>query len=234
MQRGDPHYMTVPIGIKGIREGLLITLDEGEWGEVFPALLDHLDTKPDFFLGAKAFIRLGPQPLFVADLAKLRSELADRGISLRAVISEVPATISAAQSLGLEIALPASETRDIPIDSALTGTEAVLARQTLRSGNSIQYPGHVVIIGDVNPGAEIVAGGSVVVWGRLRGTVHAGAQGDESAVVCALDLAPMQLRIAGRIAISPTRQGEPRPEMAVLRDGVLHAELWKPLPSAKG
>lgn len=220
--------MTVSIGVKGIREGLLVTLDDGEWSEVFPALLNHLDAKPDFFKGATAFVRLGSQPLFVADLAKLRSELADRGVGLRAILSELPATISAAQSLGLEIALPASETRDVPLVSVLNGTEAVLARQTLRSGNSIQYPGHVVIVGDVNPGAEIIAGGSIVVWGRLRGTVHAGAQGDETAVVCALDLAPMQLRIAGRIATSPPRKGDPKPEMAMLREGNLHAETWKP------
>jgi septum site-determining protein MinC len=220
--------MTVSIGVKGVREGLLITLDDGEWGEVFPALLDRLDSKPDFFAGAAAFVRLGSQPLFVADLAKLRSELADRGVALRAILSDLPATISAAQSLGLEIALPASETRDVPLDSVLNGTEAVLVRQTLRSGNSIQYPGHVVVLGDVNPGAEIIAGGSVVIWGRLRGTVHAGAQGDETAMVCALDLAPMQLRIAGRIATSPPRHGEPRPEMATLHEGNLHAEPWKP------
>jgi septum site-determining protein MinC len=220
--------MAVSIGVKGIREGLLITLDEGEWSEVFPALLNHLDAQPDFFQGATAFVRLSSQPLHVADLAKLRGELADRGVSLRALLSDQPATISAAQSLGLEVALPASETRDVPLETALNGTEAVLARQTLRSGNSIQYAGHVVVIGDVNPGAEIIAGGSVVVWGRLRGTVHAGAQGDESAVVCALDFAPMQLRIAGRIATSPPRQGEPHPEMALLREGQLHAEPWKP------
>jgi septum site-determining protein MinC len=220
--------MTVSIGVKGIRDGLLISLDDGDWPDVLPALLNHLDAKPDFFQGATAFVRLGGQALYVVDLAKLRNELSDRGVLLRAVISEQPATISAAQSLGLETALPASETRDIPLDSALTGTEAVLARQTLRSGNSIQYPGHVVIVGDVNPGAEIIAGGSVVVWGRLRGTVHAGAQGNENAVVCALDLAPMQLRIAHRVATSPPRTGDPRPEMALLRDGVLHAEPWKP------
>jgi septum site-determining protein MinC len=56
--------------------------------------------------------------------------------------------------------------------------------------------------------------------------VHAGAAGDESAVVCALDLAPAQLRIAGQIALSPERKGDPKPEVARIRDGQLVAEPW--------
>jgi septum site-determining protein MinC len=84
----------------------------------------------------------------------------------------------------------------------------------------------VVVIGDVNSGAEIVAGGSVIVWGRLRGVVHAGCHGDETAVVCALELAPMQLRIAGEIAISPKKQPRSQPEVARIQDGHLAAEPW--------
>jgi len=86
---------------------------------------------------------------------------------------------------------------------------------------------HVVVIGDVNPGAEITAGGNVIVWGRLRGVVHAGAGGDEEAVVCALDLAPTQLRIAGHIAVSPERRKDPGPEIARIREGQLIADTWK-------
>jgi septum site-determining protein MinC len=82
------------------------------------------------------------------------------------------------------------------------------------------------VIGDVNPGAQIIAGGNVVVWGRLRGLVHAGAEGDESAVVCAMDLAPTQLRIAGHIAIPPQERGEPRPEIAFVKNGEVVAEEW--------
>ncbi len=85
----------------------------------------------------------------------------------------------------------------------------------LRSGGRVIFEGNVVVMGDVNPGAEIVAGGSVIVWGRLRGVVHAGAQGDEKAVVCALELAPTQLRIAGEIAVSPKKQGKSQPEVAM-------------------
>jgi septum site-determining protein MinC len=74
----------------------------------------------------------------------------------------------------------------------------------------------------------VIATGNVVVWGRLRGVVHAGAEGDEQAVICALDLAPLQLRIAGQIAITPQRKGKLQPEMAHIKDGQVVAEVWNP------
>jgi septum site-determining protein MinC len=104
----------------------------------------------------------------------------------------------------------------------------LIARRTLRSGQQLRHPGSITIIGDVNPGAEIVAGGDIVVWGKLRGTVHAGAMGNETAVVCALDLAPTQLRIAQYIARSPEgRRRKPAPEVARVRNGKIVAESWE-------
>jgi septum site-determining protein MinC len=157
-------------------------------------------------------------------------------MSLWAVISESDATIEQAMSLGLETAL-ASPQATGPSDEenarAASGENgAMLVRRTLRSGQSLHHPGHVVVIGDVNPGAEIVAGGDVVVWGRLRGIVHAGASGDEGAVVCALALAPMQLRISRHIARSPGSELDQKyssgfaPEVASVQDDQIVVELW--------
>jgi septum site-determining protein MinC len=58
--------------------------------------------------------------------------------------------------------------------------------------------------------------------------VHAGAGGDETAVVCALDLCPTQLRIADQIAITPQRRGKPQPETASLKEGKVVADVWNP------
>jgi septum site-determining protein MinC len=91
----------------------------------------------------------------------------------------------------------------------------------------VHSTGHVVVIGDVNPGAEIVALGDVIVWGRLRGNVHAGADGDENAVVCALDMMPTQLRIASYIVTSPAdKRRKPRPEVACVRNDQIIVEAW--------
>jgi hypothetical protein len=101
-----------------------------------------------------------------------------------------------------------------PLDTNLSGESAVLVQRTLRSGFRLAHQGHVVVIGDVNPGAEIVAGGSIVVWGRLRGVVHAGANGNEDATICALDMNPTQLRIASFFSVTPQRKGKSQPEIA--------------------
>ena len=91
----------------------------------------------------------------------------------------------------------------------------------------VRHRGSVVVFGDVNPGAEIIAGGNIIVWGRLRGVVHAGADGDESAFVCALDLAPTQLRIARYITVSPSdKRRRPRPEVALVQQGRIVAQAW--------
>jgi septum site-determining protein MinC len=224
--------MTDPITIKGIRDGLLVTLGDGEtWPATSRVLLTRIDQATDFFKGARLALAIGGRALSAADLGRLRDDLSERNVSLWAVLSDSPLTIKSAQALGLNVALPTSTParRDQPepeVDSEVERQEAAYVRRTLRSGRSVRHPGHVIVVGDVNPGSEIVADGDVIVWGRLRGTVHAGAGGDTQAVVCALDLSPTQLRIASCIAISPSRKGEPRPEMARIKDGQIVAERW--------
>ncbi len=91
-------------------------------------------------------------------------------------------------------------------------------RGTLRGGRSLQQVGTVVVVGDVNPGAELVASGDIVVFGALRGTAHAGAQGDAAARVYALELTPTQLRIATFIASGDGAARARVPEVAFVRD----------------
>ena len=80
-------------------------------------------------------------------------------------------------------------------------------RGTMRSGNLIDYKGNVVVMGDVNPGAEIIATGNIVVMGMIKGTVHAGAKGNRNAIVSANGIYPTQLRIADLITVSPNEAG---------------------------
>ncbi|HZV76590.1 MAG TPA: septum site-determining protein MinC [Candidatus Babeliales bacterium] len=92
---------------------------------------------------------------------------------------------------------------------------------TLRGGQALHHTGNIVVVGDVNPGAELIATGDVLVFGRLAGTAHAGAQGDEAAHIYALDLAATQLRIATFIAVEDSaRPSVGRgPEAALVRAG---------------
>lgn len=227
-------YNRRPMGtvleIKGVGEGLLVRVPPGNWTEAQPALLQAIDERVDFFRGAQLVLELDDRELRAADLGKLRDALAQREIGLRAVLSSSQVTRSAGADLGIGLEVPAPEPRDDegPMAVDLAGEEATLIPRTLRSGQTVRHPGHVVVLGDVNPGAEIIAGGNVVVWGRMRGVVHAGAAGNEQAIVCALELAPTQLRIAGHISVSPTRKGQVRPEMAQVREGQLVAQSWQP------
>jgi len=102
---------------------------------------------------------------------------------------------------------------------------ALLVARTLRSGQVLRHHSHVTVIGDINPGAEIIAAGSILVWGRLRGTVHAGALGDRSAVVCALEMMPALLRIADQMARTPD-QRPAGPETASIQNDRIVVEAW--------
>lgn len=218
------------VQMKGLRDGLLVSLGDAAWPVQESALMGYIEKNEAFFKGARLALEVGNQILKVAELSALRDTLSGRGIILWAVISDSPTTESAAQLLGLATRLHKarpSQEAVLPV-KGIDDEAALWVHKTLRSGVRVEYAGHVVIIGDVNPGAEVIAGGSVLVWGRLRGVVHAGAEGNPEAVVCALDLAPTQLRIAGQIATSPRREGKPQPEMIKLKDGRLQAESWLP------
>lgn len=74
---------------------------------------------------------------------------------------------------------------------------------TLRSGQVLESEGSIIILGDVNPGGKVIAKGNVVVLGALKGTAYAGISGNECSFVAALEMSPMQIRIADIIARSP-------------------------------
>ncbi len=102
-------------------------------------------------------------------------------------------------------------------------------RGTVRSGQTLEFPGNIVVIGDINPGAYVVASGDIVVMGRLHGVVHAGAEGEERAVIIGADFRPSQLRIAQYIGRPPdeyprSRTKHPQTEKASVRDGVILIE----------
>ena len=170
------------------------------------------------------------------DIRKLRDRLAKHDVTLRAILGESAETTRSARRLDLETELSEPQGQQAattepgelpPISSDEQGSSGVLIKRTLRNGRTVRHVGHVVVIGDVNPGAHVIAGGDVLIWGRLRGTVHAGAGGDSDAVVCALDMRPMQLRIANQVAITPeSATSRPRPEVAFIREGQIVAEEW--------
>lgn len=229
---------TSTVNIKGIREGLLISLDANEeWQVVINDLTARIDENSAFFAGARITVDIGSRPVPKYALRSLKAALERRGLTLSVVMSESQTTLDSALALDLRTNATAVTTnRDgsqeisetLPINPEEDVLAGVMIRKTLRSGRTIHSEGHVIVIGDVNPGAQIVAGGDVVVWGVLRGNVHAGAFGDENAVVCALDMMPTQLRIAGHLYSAPAgnKRHKSQPETAYVRDDQIIISSW--------
>ncbi len=231
------------IEIKGVRDGLLILIDQDvEWQSAIAELTERIDKQSGFFTGAKITVNLGSRPVPKYALGSLKAALERRHLALAQVLTDSPTTTDAAEALDLRTAAAtiAAEPDDHlhqtqryhtqPFNPEEDSSPGLLVPRTLRSGRLIRSEGHVVVLGDVNPGAEIVAAGDVIVWGVLRGMVHAGAMGNVRSTVCALEMAPTQLRIADRYSVTPKDKGRWRrkqPEMARIDGDFIIVEAWQ-------
>jgi septum site-determining protein MinC len=220
------------ITIKGIRDGLLVTIGDGSWDHLQQDLMDQLSSRAEFIKGSNLTLDVGSHVIKAAQMGKLRDGLADVGLALTTVLSHSVTTEATSQALGLGTRLRQMHPSEIarPLNTTIEGDQAILVQRTLRSGFKLEHSGHITVLGDVNPGAEITAGGSILIWGRMRGVAHAGAEGDEKAMVAALLMAPTQLRIAGKIAIAPSKDRPSAAEVALLRDGQVVVQPWDGKP----
>lgn len=108
--------------------------------------------------------------------------------------------------------------------SACTGQ---FYKGNLRSGQALEVETSIIIIGDVNPGAKVVSKGNVVILGSLKGNVFAGACGNENSFVVALDMQPMQIRIAdiiGRSPDKPMKDAVKETKIAFIDEGNIYIE----------
>lgn len=226
------------IAIKGTRNGLLLTMEpETPFGELLNALAERLAEAPGFFRGASLSVDTSRRSLRISERTQLEALLAHYQMSMASVSPTAPPRTpvepAVTQDLGMQEPLFTSAasqaalmgeqvTRDLRESS-----DTLFLRRTVRSGQAIHHPSNVVVLGDVNPGAEIVAGKDIIVWGVLRGMVHAGYPDNEGAMVCSLLLAPVQLRIAHLLSRPPEGlEVQPRPEVATIRNGQIVVESW--------
>jgi len=236
------------VAIRGNKHGLTITLQEGPVRETLVELNERLSRTASFFRGAQLTLIVENSQVGPAQLEEINRMLTPHEITLRRIATDNTALAAAGGSLGLQVSgaggpdesMPGTPPRVTPpapvapatpaepetVDSS-ESYPAIVVRRTLRSGASIRHEGHIIVVGDVNPGAELIAAGDVIVWGKLRGLVHAGALGDSNAIVCALRFEPTQLRIGNSIARMPEgRKRKSAPEIAVIRDGKIEVVEW--------
>lgn len=215
------------INIKGGREGLRLQFDaEAGWPLLLAALREQLSQNGSFFSGARLVIDIGERQINADQVAEVLALMQQHGVQLEALSAGARESRAAARAAGLTARPPVQRRVDLP--SVAPDSEAQLLVRTVRSGQVVRYHGHVTLIGDVNAGAEIIAGGSIIVWGRLRGVVHAGALGSRQEVICALELQPTQLRIADLITRTPEGQHSHLPEVARIEGDQIIVETWVP------
>jgi len=238
--------------IKGVREGLLLILDDDvPFSQVLTEMVSRINAQPSFFKGAGITINTGRRVLDEPDFDVLYRMLTRNGMRVLALVSLSAQTRMVAENAGVASRPPSFASGDAGVSLVLKGRGSGLAwmeeghddmaeaapglflRCNLMPGQSVRYGGDVCILGDVEVGAEIVAEGDVVVWGKLQGLVHAGIGGDDEAVVCALYLDPTQLAIAGIITRFPANNdtgylvAPHPPELARLEDGRIVVEAWR-------
>lgn len=179
-----------PVAVKGVKGGLLFMLDEQC---PFDALYNHLLRLLE---GDLSNLFHGPEiPVYV-----------DYGTRLlgKAEIRSVLELFLRKENFILKEFSGSTEARKSMFhnrrDAAAPHT---IYKGTVRAGQQLLFEGDVVVVGDVNPGGEVLATGDIYVLGKLKGTAHAGVEGNNQAVIAAAEFAPMQLRIADAIYRAP-------------------------------
>jgi len=195
----------VPLfSIKGLKGGPTFLFDDqASFPDVLTAVEEELTRANGFFRDSPIVLHFGGRVLHKEEWWQLKDTLHREGLLLRYAVASSPAS------------------RD------LLYKEGLPVRENLQSPRK---RGDVVLVGDVNQGAEIIAGGDVVVMGTLRGLVHAGYPDNTKAVVVALNFMPLQLRIGPLIAIPEDGQnhrGTLHPEVARIFDEQIVIEPYK-------
>lgn len=210
------------MALKGTREGLVLYIDPAaEFGVLIEELTKLLTDSAQFLKGASVRCYAGDKIFSEDEQAKLKAVLKEQQLELAGWLN---AEEVRANAQGKPPASAVDKETRLWEGRTVEGN-CLFVERTLRSGNSIQFGGHVVVLGDVNPGAEIIATGNIVVLGSLRGVAHAGAAGERNASVNAYHLAPTQLRIADLVTRGPEDEEDGRgPEVARIRDNQLIVE----------
>lgn len=179
--------------IKSNRYGIMVVLDkEKDFDELLLLVEEKFKESGSFFKGSKMAVSFEGRALSVEEERKLVDIISENSeIDIACVIDS--------NKDKEEMFKQAIEERMTNI-SASEEEGGQFYRGTLRSGQSLEAGNSIIILGDVNPGATVVATGNVIILGSLKGTVYAGGSGDEKSFVVALDMDPMQIRIGDVIA----------------------------------
>ncbi|KIC11078.1 selenocysteine lyase [Leisingera sp. ANG-M1] len=235
---GAPAASVKPFQIRGrYFTAVALRPEEGPLDQAFYAALDaQLRWSPHFFDGAPLILDLAQAPSLSrpAQLRALADSLRSRGLAVFGVQNATALQEAAAEDAGL---ITLASGKDAPLNTGpglrkeiskkLRPPENRLITEPVRSGQSVVAEGgDLIVVGPVSSGAELIARGSIHVYGPMRGRAMAGAEGDESARIFCRSLRAELLAVAGLYRTSETLEPglQGRPAQVFLRDERLCVE----------
>jgi len=203
--------ITDKIIIKGNKEGLNVAINMNhfsDFDDMLEALIAKLSQGKKFYKGSTLKITTELKYINEKESRKLKDILFDEFLISDCIFQD-------------------EEDPTLKVFTGIYEGKTKFLRKTIRSGQCINYVGNIVIIGDVNPGAEIYAAGNVIVLGNLRGVVHAGTNGNDKAMIAAFKLEPQILKIADLVTRAPEDEIKPLyPEVAKIKNGNIIVEPY--------
>jgi septum site-determining protein MinC len=209
------HTQQAKVVFKGVGQEVRVILDPlASFSEIERELEEHLERSGRFFAGAAVTLEVGARQLRDDHLQQIRQTLSTYGLTIAEIRASLadsvrpspPPPFTSPPSISTAAVPIVTRLESLPEDRELAPNNARLIKGPLRSGQRVYAEDNLVVFGDVNPGAELIAGGDIMVMGVLRGVAHAGVPDNSAAVIAALSLKPTQLRIGHFISRSPEFQ----------------------------
>ncbi|WP_373528960.1 septum site-determining protein MinC [Nostoc sp.] len=181
---------------------------ELSWSDIWQQIRQRINAGDRFRISHTPVHLMAQDRLVDArQLQELAEALSEVQLRLISVSTSRRQTAIAAVTSGysVEQLQPVTSLISEPKATAIHQADALYLEMTVRSGAEIRHPGTVILLGDLNPGGIVSADGDIIIWGRLRGIAHAGAGGNVSCLIMALQMEPTQLRIADAVARAPEK-----------------------------
>ena len=190
--------MSEAVKIRGMKAGLQVLVDKNAtFEEVKATLLEKLESGNKFFIRGTT-VYIDKNSFDQKQIEELRRMFHRHGMLFSEKLPPVQPKVEPKPVQKVEVTPPPAPT--IKVEKA---KPTVVVDKTLRGGQEVRTESSVLVFGNVNPGAQIIAGGSVDIRGACLGYVHAGAFGDKNAYIVADRLRPIQIRIADLVARPP-------------------------------
>ena len=226
------HWESI-LSVLGRNRHVEFTLDDQvPLNQLIAELCGYLSASKERFRGGRVALNLGSRLLAIQEIEEMKGMLKEEfDLSLVGLWCGENLLNSLLQNKP-DLNVPSTHEEIKEHNHKLGNQETLLLKGTCRSGMTTFNSGNIVVIGDVNPGAEITATGDILVFGRLRGIAHAGMGRDDNATVIALSLEADQIRIGTHIYMdsNPKSKKHPKknPSRVMIKEGRISIEPYVP------